>query len=139
MIIEISIAFIAVGFLGLVIYLILFLNDLRKLTKRVNGVLLTIEPHLDELAEEAARLTQTSQIIALDIQKKLEAVNSIVKSASDLGEVVEHHTSLYKKKCEHKLALREEPETCEKGNKIDAIVDLVELGIIFFQTFKKRS
>lgn len=140
--IEISVAIIAFAFLGLVIYLIFVLNEFRSTLKNLNKVIATMEPQLNSFANESTQLANTTNHIALDVQKKLEAFDPLFKSVSNIGEGIEQRTSyLNRKRCdfERTRKLEQEHEAFEHEEQIYKIVDFIELGIIFWQTLKKRS
>jgi uncharacterized protein YoxC len=133
-VIEMSAAVVALTCLGLGLYLFFVLREMREVLNRTNHLLSTLEPHLGPLVEEACQLTKITRHLASNFE---HSARPFFNAITDVGEDLEHRAALYKKKSELKQILREEePITSERH--VNRIVDLIELGVIFWQTFKKR-
>lgn len=113
MIIEISVAVIAAAFVILVAYIILLIKALRKTLAQVDYTV-------------------------VEVRQKMETLNGIFKSLSNIGEVVEYKSDLFKKKIlssEEKKAtmIENEAKICET---VGDILKLINISIRFWEKLK---
>jgi len=139
MIIEISIAVIALAFVILVIYLITLISSLRVTLGQVNNTLV-----------EAQKVVEHTNQISYDLKQKSEALNPVFNAISSAGEVLERKASTLKKEY---IAMHEDEEFerlhCNSEEKrkfqnsegfatIAAVLELAGLGVSLWQKLKKR-
>jgi uncharacterized protein YoxC len=165
MIIEISVAVIALAFVALVIYLISLVRSLQVTLGKVNEILKDGHKQLDAVVTEAKKVMEQTTHIGAGIQKKVDSFDPIFKTVEDLGEIIENraahlrdevtgadsqtetHSSTYRhtaagKRIAEKRTL--EKNTTEKSPQSDIvrlitdIIELTSLGIRLWQNFKKR-
>ncbi|MBA3722362.1 MAG: DUF948 domain-containing protein [Parachlamydiaceae bacterium] len=160
MIIEISIAIIAVAFVVLVIYLVATLKSLGITLGQVNITLSDGRKQIDDVLEETKKVIEHTNNISADIQKKVEYFDPLFKTVEDLGGILEHRTASFREKIEaeeeetvhariaaNRHLRSEKTKVTEKSTEksedpvklVADIVELTSLGIRLWQNFKKRS
>lgn len=97
MIIEISVAVIAIAFVVLVAYLITMIKALRITLNQVNQTLVETRRQLDEVGGQVQKMIEHTNQISFDLKQKVEALNPIFKSAANVGEILERKTFSLKK------------------------------------------
>jgi uncharacterized protein YoxC len=136
MIIEISVAVIALAFVALVIYLILTLSALRVTLTQVNQTLSHGRRHLDTISEEAKKVMEHTNRISVNVQHKVEAFNSLFNAFANLGEVFEKKTSHFKERMDESTSSHfTHHPTVEK---VGTALELVGQGIRLWQKLKQR-
>lgn len=113
MIIEISIAIIAVAFLILVIFLVTVLLSLRETLKKTS-----------DLTDDLREMTE-------NLHRDLSAFDPYFRSVADLGELLEEKSCSLKKEC----SKEQEDDPVET---IKNILALATIGIGMWQKFKQR-
>lgn len=116
MIIEISIAVIALAFLFLIIYLILLIQTLRITLKETNTTLIEARKKLLVIAE------------------KVDYLNPLLQSLENVGKIIENKTSSFRSESTAKKVEVEK----ETHDTVDDIVKLTSLGLGLWQKFKKK-
>lgn len=96
MIIEISVACIAVAFVVLVAFLVATLQSARASLKQVSETLAHLEVKVDAISQETVKLMHTTQNIADDVQGKMKSVDTLFHSIGQVGESVHQITSSVK-------------------------------------------
>ncbi|MCE2982003.1 MAG: DUF948 domain-containing protein [Parachlamydia sp.] len=153
MIIEISVAVIALAFALLVVYLIVLLKSLKGTLNQLNFFLFDARKQLDEIGIEAKKAAELANDITGDIKFKLDTLNPFFQSFENIGEVLENRVEKFKKQTEESAA----PSFCrthlckdhcneEKHNINETqsaftpeIFQLVGLGVRLWHKLKKRS
>ncbi|MBA2369524.1 MAG: DUF948 domain-containing protein [Candidatus Protochlamydia sp.] len=154
MIIEISVAVIAVAFVFLVIYLIVLLKSLKSTMNQVNFLIFDARKQLDEMGGEAKKIIDHTNQISLDLKYKMETLNPLFQSVENIGEVLEDKAEDFKKSSirsrtsnstsplfTHKDNLQNRDSTADpRGSKalVPDILELASLGIRLWQKLKKR-
>ena len=72
MIIELSVAVIAVAFVALTIYLIIALRSVNDSVQQVSKTLEKVQQQVDEVTRETVVLMRTTNQITEDLQKKIK-------------------------------------------------------------------
>lgn len=162
MVIEISVAVIALAFAILVIYIIWVLKSLRKLLRRLNHTLKSTHSQIDKMGEEAKKIAEQAYQISTDVQQKMETLNPLFKSAQNMGEILERQLATLKEVCSKNVysssdttesepiihsffskrtVIREEGKcsTARKLNQVADILELAGLGIRLWQNLKERK
>ncbi|MBD8069003.1 DUF948 domain-containing protein [Bacillus sp. PS06] len=88
-IVYISAAIIALGFLVLVIYLVKTLKSLQITLTRVAGTLTGLEKQMEGIATETTTLLQKTNVLADDLQKKSQSLNSVFDAVNDVGQSIQ--------------------------------------------------
>lgn len=133
MIIEISLIILTLAFVALVIYIIVTLKTLRHTLTQVDLTLVDVRKQLNEVGERA-------QEVSFDVQKKMEALNSVFNAVSNLGDFLECETMALEKKAF--ISSHQENSNPAKGQetiKVDDILEIVDIGIRLWKKIKKRS
>lgn len=114
MIIEISVAVIAVAFVFLVIYLIVLTNSLR------------------------ITLTQVNEI-SQDLKKKSEAFNPLFNAINQTSQILERKATALKKDYDEKMESNLDDDLLEKKNLriVAAVLELAGMGVSVWQKFKR--
>jgi uncharacterized protein YoxC len=90
--VQISAACIAASFLVLVVYMIVTLQTARSSLKQMNETLDRLESRVNEIGTESVKLMHTSQNIAADVQKKMNAIDNWFQSLVSAGDSVSQMT-----------------------------------------------
>ncbi len=86
MIIEISVATVAIACVVLIIYLILALRKLTELIQKANLTMQFIEKNSSSFAEESIELLRNSKEITHDLKEKLASLDAGFSSIRQTGE-----------------------------------------------------
>lgn len=97
MIIEISVAVIAIAFVILVIYLIVMIKSLHVTLGQVNQTLIEARKQLGEVGLQAQKVMEHTNQISFDLKHKVEAFTPIFNAVTNAGEILEHKTAALKK------------------------------------------
>lgn len=127
MIIEISIALVAIAFAALVVYLILLIIALRKTLHQTDRTMVQVRKQLDELSPQAQKIIEHTNQLSFDIKRKMEALNPIFNALGNLGEMAEHKTFALKKKAP---ASEEDSLTEHELRSRSPVADVLELAVI---------
>jgi uncharacterized protein YoxC len=84
-IVYISVAIVALAFLVLVIYLGKTLKSVQLTLKQVAGTLAGLEKQMEGITNETTVLLQKTNLLADDIQKKSQSLNTVVDAVKDVG------------------------------------------------------
>ena len=85
MIIDISVAIIALAFLALAIYLIRVCISLRQTLAQVTETLHEVRKQIHENQENAKTIVEKTGLISVNLLEKMEALDSIFKTISNIG------------------------------------------------------
>ncbi|GAA3401346.1 DUF948 domain-containing protein [Paenibacillus hodogayensis] len=96
MIIQISVACIAVAFIVLVVFLAATLQSVRASLKQVNETLAHVDMKLDTITAETVKLMQRTEHIAGDVEGKLKSLDALFLSVGQVGESVHQITTSVK-------------------------------------------
>lgn len=144
MIIEISVAVIAVAFVALVIYLIIMIKALHTTLGQLNQTLVEARKQLDEVGGQAQKVMENTNQISFDLKQKIVAFNPIFNAIANAGEILEHKSSILKR--DFFASLHEEnslsnPDPDEKKKNmviVAAIFELAGISLRLWQKLKKR-
>jgi len=147
MIIEISVAVIALAFVALTVYLIALTITLRRTAFQADRMLHDLRRQLDEMGGTAARTIEHTNRMSFDLQKKLEALDPLFNALSNIGDFCEHKTSCLKKegvsssnKHQHGEGVcfvEEEPVSRASIQAAD-VFEFIDVGLRLWQKIKKR-
>lgn len=138
MIIDVSVAVIALAFVVLVIYLITVIKALRVTLAQVNQTLVETRVQLAELGSHTQKVVENTNQMSSDLKPIFNAINQA-------GQILEHQATALKKDFIDSVYddLDEEGEKNgglpEKGlTATAAILELAGIGINLWQKIKKR-
>lgn len=89
MIVDISVAVIAVAFVVLVIFLIIGIVKSQKTLKEVNRLLHSSKKELDEISVESLKLIKNLNDTTVDLKKKLHALDCLFKPLTEAKDRME--------------------------------------------------
>lgn len=92
MIIELSIALVAVAFAVLVFFLIKTLQSAKDSLDKVSQTLQEVQKTIDELTYEVKTTVRHANDITADVQGKIQKIDPIVDSVKNLGDVMNELT-----------------------------------------------
>lgn len=150
MIIEISVAIIAVAFVALVIYIIAFTKALKITLGQVNQTLVEVRKQLDEVGGEAKKTIEQTHEVSVDLKNKMAALNSVFSTVANIGDILEQKSFLFKREiisssdeeslrvAVHASKTKEGPSARELF-KVADILELAGMGIRLWQKLKKRG
>ncbi|UTR11420.1 DUF948 domain-containing protein [Evansella sp. LMS18] len=85
-----SVAIIAVAFAALVFYLIKTLISMKQTLDNVSSTVEGLQQQVDGITKESQELIHKTNLLADDIQRKSDSLNSVFAAANDLGETVQN-------------------------------------------------
>lgn len=149
MVIEISVAVIALAFVALVVYLVMMIKTLRITMGQVNQTLVEARRQLNEIGGQAQRVAEHTNQISFDLKHKVEAFTPIFNAIANAGDILEHKSSEIKKEYLHsneggdELNLNSEEkkkalQTRQGLVTVAAVLELAGIGIRLWQKLKKR-
>ncbi|MBN8193855.1 DUF948 domain-containing protein [Bacillus sp. NTK074B] len=94
---EWSAAIAAVAFTILVVYLILTLRRVMHTLDETKKTLADTRSAVNGITEEAEELIHTANQISVDVKGKMKAVDPLVESAHDVGDMIQSVTSSVKR------------------------------------------
>ncbi len=141
MVIEISVAVIAVAFVILVIYLIVMMTALRVTLRQVNFTLIEGRKHLEDVSVEVKKVIALTHEVSADLKGKMESLDSVFNSVDNMGEILEQKTAALK--CdilEQKTAALKAEQRLQTPelNRVADVLELATLGVRLWQNLKKR-
>jgi uncharacterized protein YoxC len=89
-ILYLSVAFIAIAFFILVMYISKTLNSVRVSLETVTKTLGGLEKQIEGVTTETTALLQKTNHLAEDLQRKSESLNRVVDAVKDVGTTVIH-------------------------------------------------
>ncbi|RFU69658.1 DUF948 domain-containing protein [Bacillus sp. V59.32b] len=96
MLIEFSVAAIAIAFIWLVIFLIGLLQKGMVTLGETNKTLSEVRNAVQDLTQESRELIHTANQITVDVKHKMRTVDPLLESAQDVGEVIHNVTNSVK-------------------------------------------
>ncbi|WP_058301390.1 DUF948 domain-containing protein [Gorillibacterium timonense] len=93
MILEISVAVIAIAFAALVLFLIRTLHTLQVTLKDTNKTIVEVQRELNEVSTEVKGLIRNTNQITLDVRTKMKALDSLFGTVENVGDTLEGVTS----------------------------------------------
>lgn len=145
MVIELSIALIAIAFIALVIYLIIVLRALRETLSHVDPVIRGMRLHLEEIGDQAKKAIEQTNQISCDLKQKMESLSPIFQTFSNVGEILENKTSHLKKESLtplHRVNQLSDAEYVAVEQELRAqdtlhVADILELASVVFGLWRK--
>jgi uncharacterized protein YoxC len=122
MIIELSVALVAVAFAVLVIFLIKTLKSAKESLDKVSQTLQEVQKTIDELTYEVKTTVRHANDITADIQGKILKIDPVVDSVKNLGDVMNELTLTVKQVSVTAIEkFRKSRELKEKGVAIEEV------------------
>lgn len=141
MVIEISVAIIALAFVAFVIYIIAVIKALQVTLGEANQTLAAVRKQVDDIGIEAKKAS-------LDLNVKIESLTSVFNAISNIGDYLEQRTKSLKLEAEicalkneaEASALESEAEDSRTRmiNKVANILDLACQSFRLWQDIHKR-
>lgn len=137
MIIDISVAVIALAFVVLVIYLITIIKALRVTLSQVNQTLVEARVQLGELSSQTQKVVENTNQMSSDLKPIFNAINQA-------GQILEHQATALKRDFIDTVDEDIEGEEKKRGlpekglTATAAILELAGIGINLWQKIKKR-
>lgn len=146
MIIEISVAVVALAFAALVIYLIGLIRTAQATLRQVNQTLNDSRKQLVDIAYEAKQIMEHTNEMALGFQNKMESLDPIFRSIEDLGNIAESKTTALKERFitprrinGYEDSQEEKQQVSQDVAKVIAnTIDLISRGQRLWQNFNQR-
>lgn len=151
MIIEISVAVIAIAFVALVIYLIIFITALKVTLGQVDQTLVEVREQINEIGSEAKKTIEQTNEVSADLKDKVAKLNSVFAAVANVGEFLEQKTFLLKREvisssdeetpheADHASTVGKEPSPARELFKVADILELAGMGVCLWQKLKKRG
>jgi uncharacterized protein YoxC len=151
MIIEISVAVIAIAFVVLVIYLVMMTKTLQATFNQVNHLIVDARKQLDDSGCEAKKTAEHTTQMSANLKNKMDSLDFIFNSIANVGEVLEKKTYAFKQKVLHPSFIHEAQSSlasphAEKNSTdseaVNVAADVLEfagLGIRLWKKLKKKE
>jgi uncharacterized protein YoxC len=134
-IIEMCLFILTLVFVVLIIYIIQTLKTIQKTLTNLNNVINLTKPNIEKGGDEALRLLHHSNELIITANHHLNAFNPLFKSVSNMGEALQKAT--HSLTDEGIKASENNPKKLHR-EKLEELIQLVALGILFWQQIKKR-
>ncbi len=89
MIIDLSIAVIAIAFAALCLYAIKTLRSAKTSLDQVNQTVQKLQVEMDDMSKEIKQLIHNTNQVTVDVHQKMKAMDAFFSSAHDVGEAVQ--------------------------------------------------
>jgi uncharacterized protein YoxC len=96
MIIEISVAVVALAFVALVVFLITTLRSITNLLGQTNETIHELQIQLSNVSKDASDVLRHTNAVTVDVLNKLHSLDPTFDSVKQVGEAVEEITSSIK-------------------------------------------
>lgn len=96
MVIEYSVAAIAIAFIWLVLFLIRLLQKGMVTLGETNRTLVEVRNAVHGLTQESSKLIHTANQVTVEAKHKMRTVDPLLESAQDVGEVIHNITNSVK-------------------------------------------
>jgi uncharacterized protein YoxC len=139
MIIELSVAVIAIAFAALVVYLIQTLRSVTDLLSQTNVTIREIQGEISGLSLEATELLKHTNEVTIDVRNKLHSIDPVVDSVKNIGDAVQEVTDSVKEATAavagsiRKHVPKEAPKT---GETISRVIQAVPMVLEIWQTWR---
>jgi uncharacterized protein YoxC len=139
MLIELSVAIIAVAFVGLTAYVIISLRSINETVQTVSRTLEKVQLHVDEVTRETVVLMKSTTQITEDLHNKLKHVDALFESVGEVGDAVNQVTASMKqvsatvtKSITHGV----ESGVHKQQKRIDEVIHWTNVAINLWQKFQ---
>ncbi|MFI0434486.1 MAG: DUF948 domain-containing protein [Parachlamydiaceae bacterium] len=153
MVIEISVALIALAFIILVVYLIVVTKALRATLEQANQTLEEARKQLVEIGFQSQKAIENMNQVSCDLKGKVEAFNPIFNAINQAGQILENKATSIKNDFissnqeENFFSSLDSSDDFEKKRRssgqrfamIAAVLELAGIGINLWQKLKKRG
>ncbi len=136
MIFEICASLATVIFALLVFYIIQTLKQLQKSIEHINKAVQSIEPKIEKGSGEVFRFIHSSNDLVKTANDHMKAFNPLCKSLSNIGHILQRTSNLFHTS-EHTNESSDNKKRLQK-EKLDSVIELVAMSILFWQHIKKR-
>ncbi|MFD0051304.1 DUF948 domain-containing protein [Actinomycetes bacterium NPDC127524] len=96
MLIQFSVAAIAIAFIWLAVFLIGLLQKGMVTLGETNKTLAEVRNAVHDLTQESRELIHTANQITVDVKQKMRTVDPLLESAQDVGDVIHNITNSVK-------------------------------------------
>lgn len=141
LIIQISVAVIAVAVVVLVYFLVQTLKSAKSSMEQVNITLAAVQKQLVETGKETNILLRNTQSITADVQQKLAATDKIFTSVSQIGDAVQEVSYSVKQVSASvsRSMLGVGNTVVQNQSKLQEIVGIATKGYHLYSSFKSRK
>ncbi len=148
MIIEMSMSIIALAFVVLTIYLISMSKAVQKTLDELNRTLIESRIHLRELSQNSGKTMDKVETIGVDLKQKMETLNPIFNSISNLGKIFESQSSAMKQRYlkqslndygAEELSIPNDSKPSSLSSGISEAIEFASLGVSLWQKLKKKG
>ncbi|SDE07848.1 Uncharacterized protein YoxC, contains an MCP-like domain [Paenibacillus sp. UNCCL117] len=139
MIIEISVAVVAIAFAALVVYLIRTLKSVTELLSQTNVTMKEIQGQIGGISVEATELLRHTNEVTVDVRNKLQSIDPVVYSVKNIGDAVQEVTDTVKEATAAvagSIRKNVPAETPKTGEAIGRIIQAVPMLLEIWHTWK---
>jgi len=145
MIIEVSVAVIALAFVILTIYLIIMSKAIDRTLDEVNRTLVETRIQMRELSQNSGKTMEKVDTINMDLKHKMEALDPIFNAITNIGKIFEHQSASLKHRFlrqnlnEYRMEEEEAMEDEKPSTLISEAIEIASSGIRLWQKLKKKG
>jgi uncharacterized protein YoxC len=142
MIIQLSVAIIALAFVVLVVFLILTLRSFTAMLEHTSQTLTRVERHVGAISSDSSELIQHVKEIAVDVQDKITKLDSAITSFKQSGDAAKEVTSSFRQVSSavaHFIQAKRKPEPVTTVDRVTEIIRAIpELVDVWHKLKKSR-
>lgn len=141
-IIQVSIAVVAIAFAVLVVFLIQALRNVSSLLAQTNVTIKELQTQINGLSVEATELLRHTNEVTVDVRNKLHSLDPVVYSIKHVGDAVSEVTSSFKTATSTVAGtLREQVKDSKvlKDGKAAVVLQAVPIVMGLWQNYKKKK
>jgi uncharacterized protein YoxC len=135
-IIQLSVALIALAVTVLAIYAILTLRSAKTSLDQVNQTVQRLQLEMDEMSAEVKGLIHNTHQITADVNQKMKSMDAFFRSASEMGEAVHQISSSVKQvsaSVSQTLESKTKSAVHTHSNKVNDAMEWVSIGMKVWQ------
>ncbi|WP_159888583.1 DUF948 domain-containing protein [Paenibacillus puerhi] len=139
MIIEISVAIVAIAFAALVVYLIKTLRSVTELLSQTNVTIREIQGQINGISVEATELLRHTNEVTVDVRNKLHSIDPVVYSVKNIGDAVQEVTDTVKEATAAvagSIRRNVPAETPKTGEAISRVIQAVPMLLEIWHTWR---
>lgn len=137
---EIIFLIIALAFVALVVFLIMFLVKANKTLCKVDVMLTSVQKHLAEGEGGQGNLLQNVNALSANVVRKMKCLDPLFNVVANVGEGLEFKTSNFKEKMYWKSFQDKYERVDERESSgVSDVVDCAMLGLNLWKKYKEKN
>jgi uncharacterized protein YoxC len=140
MVIQLSVAAIALAFVVLVVYLIMTLKSLSRLLENTNQTLTRVEQQVGAVTSDGTELIQHAKEIVVDVQDKITKLDSALASFKQSGDAAKEVTSSVRQVSSavaHYIKSKRKPEPATAVDRVTEVIRTIPVLVEVWHKLRK--